>query len=381
LYLLYLFAQTPTCLALVLEFAYGGELYHRLQQVHRMSENEAKFYFCEIASALRYLHDDHGIVYRDLKPENILLDKEGHVRLCDFGFAVELDASQSGGPPPLQDGCGTVMYMAPELVGKSLKATHSFPVDWWALGCVLVELITGEAPFGNSENMSKFEIFNRISESPVRLPFLMSMSLKSLVKGLLEKNDSKRFCFDEVSQSSWLKGVNWEDVDMRRIRPPWVPTAETPNVSAGNFISWDKLALPTGSLNSNALSYSKDIKLPAPRSSMKTYGAKKGGSSGGTADGKSNHRMARQSSKKVGPEELSTATAGVVSEEAGIDSPATSKARKRPDSIMVAKDRSRGKLSPKTSSSDVVGKTADSVKLQRERSKASLKHGNSTIKE
>ena len=69
------------------------------------------------------------------------------MRLCDFGFAVELDASQSGGPPPLQDGCGTVMYMAPELVGKSLKATHSFPVDWWALGCVLVELITGKQAY------------------------------------------------------------------------------------------------------------------------------------------------------------------------------------------------------------------------------------------
>lgn len=153
-------------MALVLEFAYGGELYHRLQQVHRMSENEAKFYFVELASALRYLHDDHGIVYRcvsvcmvacfyfinmvktftssrDLKPENILLDKEGHVRLCDFGFAVEIDPSQVGGPPPLQDGCGTVMYMAPELVDKSAKATHGFPVDWWALGCVLYELITG----------------------------------------------------------------------------------------------------------------------------------------------------------------------------------------------------------------------------------------------
>ena len=69
-----MFAQTPTCLALVLEFAYGGELYHRLQQVHRMSENEAKFYFCEIASALRYLHDDHGIVYRFVSTKRDILD-------------------------------------------------------------------------------------------------------------------------------------------------------------------------------------------------------------------------------------------------------------------------------------------------------------------
>jgi serine/threonine protein kinase len=79
----------------------------------------------------------------DLKPENILLDKEGHVRLCDFGFATQIVA---GGDalPPLQDGCGTVMYMAPELVGKTQLATHGFPVDWWALGCVLFEMVTGK---------------------------------------------------------------------------------------------------------------------------------------------------------------------------------------------------------------------------------------------
>lgn len=69
-------------------------------------------------------------------------------------------------------------------------------------------LHSGEAPFGNSEHMSKFEIFNRISESPVRLPFLMSLSCKALVRGLLEKNDQKRFCFDQVAQSAWLKGVS-----------------------------------------------------------------------------------------------------------------------------------------------------------------------------
>lgn len=86
-------------------------------------------------------------LYRDLKPENVLIDKEGHVRLCDFGFATPIAPGQLDGAAPLQDGCGTVMYMAPELVGKSLKTTHGYPVDWWALGCVLVEMITGKPLF------------------------------------------------------------------------------------------------------------------------------------------------------------------------------------------------------------------------------------------
>lgn len=82
---------------------------------------------------------------RDLKPENILLDREGHVRLCDFGFAATVEHSASGSAAaPLQDGCGTVMYMAPELAGKTPGLTHGLPVDWWALGCVLFELVTGK---------------------------------------------------------------------------------------------------------------------------------------------------------------------------------------------------------------------------------------------
>lgn len=70
-------------------------------------------------------------------------------------------------------------------------------------------MCVGDAPFGNSENMSKFEIFNNISEKAVRLPFLMSGSLKALVRGLLEKNDKKRFDFEQVAKSSWIKEVQY----------------------------------------------------------------------------------------------------------------------------------------------------------------------------
>lgn len=67
------------------------------------------------------------------------------MRLCDFGFAATVEHSTTGSTAaPLQDGCGTVMYMAPELAGKTPGLTHGLPVDWWALGCVLFELVTGK---------------------------------------------------------------------------------------------------------------------------------------------------------------------------------------------------------------------------------------------
>jgi hypothetical protein len=81
----------------------------------------------------------------------------------------------------------------------------------------------GEAPFGNSEHMSKFEIFNHISESPVRLPMFMSMSCKSLLKGLLEKPEERRFSFEQVAQSAWIKGVSAGLVSM-------LPTFDVPQV-------------------------------------------------------------------------------------------------------------------------------------------------------
>jgi len=301
--------QTDTCLALVMEYAYGGELYNYMKKRHRMSDNEAKFYFCEIASALHYLHDELGIVYRDLKPENVMLDLEGHVRLCDFGFATQIAVGQEA--EKLQDGCGTVMYMAPELVGKSQRNTHGFPVDWWALGCVLAEMIAGEAPFGNSESMNKFEIFNKISESPPSLPLLMGVSVKSLIKGLLNKSENLRYTYDIIVQSSWLKKFPWDELERRRIKPPFIPTiSEEP--TSENFIAWDDIALPTAIPNSKVMAYCKDISLPPIKVSNNSYGMRK--STGGTAGAaattggggpmnrqKSVGKMNRQGSKKIQP--------------------------------------------------------------------------------
>jgi serine/threonine protein kinase len=198
--------SSPSSIALILEFAYGGELYTRMKKAHKMSEEEAKFYFCEIASVLHYLQDDLSIVFRDLKPENILIDHEGHIKLCDFGFAVE-HKNMSGDPASdLRDGCGTIMYMAPEIaLGKT---THGFPVDWWSLGVTLMEMVSGYAPFGDTDHMSKFEIFTLISEKTILYPVMMSSSLKQLLKGLLTRDTKLRSSWIQVYSSPWLKNVS-----------------------------------------------------------------------------------------------------------------------------------------------------------------------------
>jgi len=225
--------RTPGSVAMVFEYAMGGELYHRMKSAVTMSEDEAKFYVCEIAVALHYLHNTAGIVYRDLKPENVLLDSQGHIKICDFGFAALLDAAHS-----LTDGCGTVMYLAPEIAAGQKSSKHGLPVDWWSLGCILYEIVTGNAPFGDTDKESKFAILNNINGKALRYPMSMSSELKELLTGLLKKDDHKRWKWDDVEQCAWMSDVEWVSVGRRKIRPPWLPVRTTlPDTS--NFLEWN----------------------------------------------------------------------------------------------------------------------------------------------
>ncbi len=140
---------------------------------------------------------------RDLKPENILIDAYGHIRLCDFGFSTECNSEMD----ELTDGCGTAMYIAPEIASGFTKFGHGFGVDWWALGCILHEMLTGEAPFGDSDHMTKFEIFNNINEKNPPFPLFMNQSIKSLIKGLLQKKADQRYSWSQVHGSPWLSEV------------------------------------------------------------------------------------------------------------------------------------------------------------------------------
>lgn len=108
---------------MLFEYVCGGELFSYLRNAGRFSTSTGNFYASEIVSALDYLHT-RSIVYRDLKPENLLLDREGHLKITDFGFAKKLtDRTWTL--------CGTPEYLAPEIIQSK---GHNKAVDWWALG-------------------------------------------------------------------------------------------------------------------------------------------------------------------------------------------------------------------------------------------------------
>ena len=118
----------------------GGDLLQlmRRQAGGALGEPAARSYAAMVALGLGALHLA-GLAYRDLKPENLLLDAGGYLRICDFGFTATLSECRKKGTA-----VGTAMYQAPELLRKQ---PHGFGVDWWALGCLLIEMVRGASPF------------------------------------------------------------------------------------------------------------------------------------------------------------------------------------------------------------------------------------------
>ncbi|POM78742.1 AGC protein Kinase [Phytophthora palmivora] len=186
--------QTIDHLHIVLDYCPGGELFFHLSQRGHFTEPVAAFYLAEILLALEHLHE-HDIIYRDLKPENILLDQQGHVRLADFGLSK----------PGIDDWtlamtfCGSKDYIAPEVLALCERsASASSPtsrgygkaVDFWALGCMLFEMLTGQPPFYDAT--SRTQLYEMIMDGAVFYPPYISDTARDLMQCLLRTDPRER---------------------------------------------------------------------------------------------------------------------------------------------------------------------------------------------
>lgn len=209
--------QDRTKIYFALEYAPGGELFHRLGKKKFFAPQVAKFYATEIFAALEHVQSV-GFVYRDLKPENIILDEEGHCKLVDFGFAIPC-----GEHDKMHTLCGTPAYLSPEQLDGKLTNGYTSVVDWWSFGILIFELMTGKTPFCRSNRESHYEIFLRILKSKISFPRSFDSKSKELITSLCHAQLERRLTdVAEIKNHSYFE-MPWEAVLERRLVPPFIP--------------------------------------------------------------------------------------------------------------------------------------------------------------
>lgn len=188
-----------------------------------MPEPMAKFYFLQILYGIQYLHGK-SIVYRDLKPENILIDADGNCKIVDFGLSKRIDPRAK-----TFSYCGSAEYMAPEMI---LRSGHSFAIDYYSLGALLYELVTGLPPYytKNHDELQESIICKQISFPP-HVP--LSSEIKDLLERLLKKEEKYRLGsyvgIKEILFHPWVGKVNAPAVLAKQLPPPHAPKLEDYN--------------------------------------------------------------------------------------------------------------------------------------------------------
>jgi len=180
--------------------------------------------------AVEHLHKKN-ILYRDLKPENILLDENGNAVLIDFGLA-KLGMTNNKTTKTV---CGTPEYIAPEIIeGRPYDKS----ADWWSLGVLIYEMLTGKHPF-KTKNNDVYSMYKRICEIPVKMRPELSSEAKSLINGLLTIKNFNRLGYsdlgaEEIKFHDFFKSIDWDLLEAGKLHFPAVTSFVRTAISGGN---------------------------------------------------------------------------------------------------------------------------------------------------
>lgn len=231
------------------------------------------FYCGEVLLCLEYLHS-HNLIYRDLKPENVLLDSEGHVHLVDFGlckvcgaftsaFTSDEDASSNRSALEKRrrwSTGGTEAYLPPEV---SVRGEYDATVDWWALGVMLWELLTGAVP-------------PTASGSRLVKPGDMSMCAFNACYRLMERDREKRLGrggSEEVKRHPFFRDLEWEALLTRRVPAPWIPTSDSLSLEESLHVSLEESTDTSSDLTIPNFSFTESIVCHKHTNSYVQYSA------------------------------------------------------------------------------------------------------------
>ncbi|XP_048061534.1 cGMP-dependent protein kinase 1a isoform X2 [Megalobrama amblycephala] len=219
-------------LYMLMEACLGGELWTILRDRGNFDDSTTRFYTACVVEAFAYLHSK-GIIYRDLKPENLILDHRGYAKLVDFGFAKKIGFGKK-----TWTFCGTPEYVAPEII---LNKGHDISADYWSLGILMYELLTGSPPFSGPDPMKTYNIILRGIDM-IEFPKKITKNAGNLIKKLCRDTPSERLGnlkngVKDIQKHKWFEGFNWDGLRKGTLTPPIIPNV-TSSTDTSNFDSF-----------------------------------------------------------------------------------------------------------------------------------------------
>ena len=195
------------------EFVQGLDLYEVMRVMGVLKDEIGRFYAAALVLVLEHLHANN-ILHRDLKPEKVMVDQSGYPKLVDFGTAKQAEGRSF-------TILGTPHYMAPEVMQLHGCSKAS---DMWSLGVLIYEMLCGSVPFGNDLE-DPMQVYVSVMKQPLQFPALQPKSphARSLLESLLQKNPAYRPTVSEVKQHAWLSDFGWEQLQLKNMKPPYVP--------------------------------------------------------------------------------------------------------------------------------------------------------------
>nr|CAD7432254.1 unnamed protein product [Timema monikensis] len=219
----------------LMEACLGGDVFTVLQKHKKFQDNTARFMVACVVEALVFLHD-RGFIYRDLKPENLLIDSTGYIKMTDFGFAKRIGTSGK-----TWTFAGTPEYVAPEII---LNRGHDRSVDYWALGVLIYELLSGSPPFRGTDHLKTYGLILKGIESVKGFPKEITKEAKGLIRKLCRVVPTERLGYQkngivDIKNHKWFNDFDWEALKQRSLPAPIVQPVKS-NTDTSNFDKYER---------------------------------------------------------------------------------------------------------------------------------------------
>ena len=222
--------QEDDYLYLIMEFCQGGDFMNLLIKKDILTEEEARFYTAELILAVESIHK-LDCIHRDIKPDNILIDKNGHIKLSDFGLAkiseklVQPQNFKNNKNRPTHQknySCvGTAYYVAPEVLKKT---GYSEDIDWWSVGVILFEMLVGYDPFCSEKTKDVcYKVLNWKEFLKIPDDVIISPEAEDLIAKMVNDSDKRlgKNGVDEIKAHPFFKKIDWNNI--RNTKAPFIP--------------------------------------------------------------------------------------------------------------------------------------------------------------